>query len=133
MNGTQALKTQGGQYNKSMTLSTEARGELTWWVTSVESAYNLVTHGEVDVSMTTDVSETGWGCSVGDISTGGTWTPEETQQHINWLEIKAILFALNHFYLICAKNMSKYLLITQLLYPALTIWGLAILRIIIHL
>ncbi len=32
--------------------------------------------------------------SLGDISTGGTWTPEEAQQHINWLEIKAILFAL---------------------------------------
>ena len=43
---------QKGNYNKTITLSDEARHELGWWVCSVESAYNVVSHGQVETTMT---------------------------------------------------------------------------------
>ena len=97
MNKTAGLIVQKGNYNKTMTLSDEVRHELGWWVCSVESAYNVVSHGQVETTMTTDASKTGWGCSLGNISTGGSWNPGESENHINWLEVKAILFSLKSF------------------------------------
>jgi hypothetical protein len=56
-----------------MTLLGEAKHELNWWVSSVESAHNVASHGQADTTMTRDVSKTGWGCSLGIIPTGGSW------------------------------------------------------------
>ena len=47
--------------------------------------------------MTTDVSKTGWWCSLQDLPTGAQWTPEEASEHINFLEIKAVLLGLQSF------------------------------------
>ena len=57
--------------------------------------------------MTTDASKTGWGCSFGNISTGGLWNPGESENHINWLKVKAILFSLKSFvHHICQKHVK---------------------------
>ena len=107
MDKTIALKLRKGNYNKTMTLSDEAKHELSWWVSSVENAYNVVSHGQVDTTMTTDASKTGWGCSLGSISTGGSWDCGESEKHINWLEVKAILFSLKSFVdHICQKHVK---------------------------
>ncbi|CAB4020096.1 Hypothetical predicted protein [Paramuricea clavata] len=58
MDKTVALKLRKGNYNKTMTLSDEAKHELSWWVSSIESAYNVVSHGQADTTMTTDASKT---------------------------------------------------------------------------
>ena len=107
MGKTAALTLKKGNYNKTMTLSDEARHELGWWVCSVESAYNVISHGQVETTMTTDASKTGSGCSLGNISTGGLWNPEESENHINWLEVKAMLFSLKSFvHHICQKHVK---------------------------
>ena len=41
-----------------------------------------------------DASLEGWGASMGNVSTGGAWLPDEKLMHINILELKAILLAL---------------------------------------
>ena len=90
-----------------MTLSDEAKRKLSWWVSSVENACNVVSHGLADTTMTTDASKTGWGCSLGSISTGGSWDPGESEKYINWLEVKAILFSLKSFVdHICQKHVK---------------------------
>ncbi|CAB4027111.1 Hypothetical predicted protein [Paramuricea clavata] len=95
MDKTVALKLRKGNYNKTMTLSDEAKHELSWWVSSIESAYNVVSHGQADTTMTTDASKTGWaGCSLAGTPTGGSWDPGGSEKHINWLEVKAILLSL---------------------------------------
>ena len=97
MDKTAALKFSKGNYNKTMTISDEAKHDLRWWVSSVETTYNVVSHGQVDITMTTDASKTGWGCSLGGIPTGGSWEPGESEKHINWLKVKAILLSLKSF------------------------------------
>ena len=44
--------------------------------------------------MTSDASSLGWGAFDNGIATGGQFTEEEQEEHINVLELKAALFAL---------------------------------------
>ena len=49
------------------------------------------------VIMTTDASQTGWGCTVNGIPTGGCWDPEVANRHINYLETMAVFLGLQSF------------------------------------
>jgi hypothetical protein len=103
----EAKKTMTLSNNKTMTLSDEAKHELSWWVSSIESVYNVVSHTQADTTITTDASKTGLGCSLAGTRTGGSWDPGESEKHINWLEIKAILLSLNSFVdHICQKHVK---------------------------
>ena len=45
----------------------------------------------------TDASLFGWGAHLGGDTISGTWSAREALQHINWLELEAVLRALVHF------------------------------------
>ncbi|CAB4010938.1 Transposon Tf2-6 poly, partial [Paramuricea clavata] len=93
----QALKVNKGNFDSLMTLNDEAREELTWWVNSAPDSYNVVSHGLPAIVLTTDASSTGWGCTLGETRTGGNWTKDEAQHHINYLELLAVFLALKTF------------------------------------
>ena len=76
-----------------MVLENKAKEELAWWMEHALNNYNVVTHREPDVIMTTDASSTGLGCALGQARTGGHWTREEAQHHINYLELLAVFLA----------------------------------------
>ena len=97
MNKAMALQGTRGNYDQRMTLSSSAKHDLHWWVNNAETAYNVVSHGEPALTMTTDASKTGLRCSMHEAPTGGQWTPEEASEHINFLEIKAVLLGLQSF------------------------------------
>ena len=65
-----------------------------WWIDSIESVSNAITQGDVDITITSDASKQGWGAATSDSSTGGLWTAEEAKEHINFLEMLAVLFYL---------------------------------------
>ena len=81
-----------------MCLSSQAREELKWWIDSVESASNPITREDVDITITSDASKQGWGAATSDSSTGGLWTAKEAKEHINFLEMLPVLFALKSFH-----------------------------------
>ena len=81
-----------------MTISSEAQSDLNWWIMSFPGANNLITHGDTQVTMTTDASLTGWGACVDGCSSGGNWTPGEAKHDINYPEMLAVLFALKSFH-----------------------------------
>ena len=93
----QALKDNKGNFDASMSLNEKAKDELTWWINHAINSYNVVTHGEPDIVITTDASSTGWGCSLGQKRTGGHWTRDEAQHHINYLELLAVFLAIQTF------------------------------------
>ena len=97
MNKTKALKENKGNFDRPMTWSPQAQKDLTWWARNIEHCYNVISHHQPTATMSTDASKIGWGCSFGKITTGGTWSVEESQRHINWLETKAIAFAIQCF------------------------------------
>ena len=52
----------------------------------------------------TDASNAGWGAHLGQNSTGGVWSLTEKHLHINLLELKAVLLALQFFQTDCRNN-----------------------------
>ena len=94
---TTALKTNKWNFDAKMSISNQAREELTWWIDSIETASNPINRGEVGITLTSDASKQGWGAATSDSSTGGLWTAEEAKEHINFLEMLAVLFALKSF------------------------------------
>ena len=93
-----ALKQSKGNFSSHMTLSSSSLEDLRWWVASLPSAFNVVRHPEYDCVIYTDASSTGWGGVLGDLRTGGQWTPAESLHHINYLEILAVLMTLKAFH-----------------------------------
>ena len=61
MDKTHAVKLHKQNFDKTMGLSKEAIIDLKWWVTNLPAAYNLINHGDPQVTMTTDASLLGWG------------------------------------------------------------------------
>lgn len=50
-----------------------------------------------DLMLTTDASLTGWGAHLDNCQASGLWSEEEQLLHINCLELKAILYAVQAF------------------------------------
>jgi len=94
---TLALKANKGDYDAGMTITDKARAELIWWETSLESSYNVISHGESTVVLDTDASSTGWVCALNNTSTRGCWTAKDVENLIYYLELLAICLALKAF------------------------------------
>ena len=74
-------------------LSEEAKGDIRWWKNNIDEIYNdIVPNPSIEIK--TDASLNGWGAVMGSSSTGGLFSDEKTKNHINVLELKAILFGL---------------------------------------
>ena len=92
-----ALKIAKGNFDRVMTVSNASKTELQWWIDNIDQSSNDVRICDPDVTMTSDASLTGWGCSFNGSSSGGSWSDDERLLHINVLEIKAAYFALQCF------------------------------------
>ena len=93
----QALKTNKGNLDTPMCLNKKAKVELAWWIANSSNSYNVVSHWEPDCIITTVASSTGWGCTLGEIRSGGNWTIGEAQNHINYIQLFAVFLALQTF------------------------------------
>ena len=90
-----AVKTNKGNYNKNMVLSQPAKEDIKWWMENIMESYNNIGCGNTSpsITITTDASKTGWGGTVSGHRTHGLWTHDESLEHINVLELKAVLFS----------------------------------------
>ena len=52
---------------------------------------------QADLTIFTDASTQGWGAHMGDSQISGTWTHTDGKLHINCLELKAVIHALQHW------------------------------------
>jgi hypothetical protein len=93
-----SLQQNHANFDAVVSLSHSSQQELSWWIENASDSYNAVSHGEPDITLTTDASLTGWGCVIGDDSrTRGLWTQEESLNHINYLELLAVYLSLKSF------------------------------------
>jgi hypothetical protein len=72
--------------------------ELQWWVDHLTAwnAKTLMTE-KPSIVVESDVSTHGWGATCDGVRTGGPWSPEESQWHINCLEALAAFHAVRCF------------------------------------
>ncbi|XP_074612234.1 uncharacterized protein LOC141866599 [Acropora palmata] len=92
-----ALKQNQGNFEASMILSDMARSDLHWWIENITDASNTAVRGNCQLIVYSDASLTGWGGVFNSITTGGQWTEDESQNHINYLEILACFLTLKAF------------------------------------
>jgi len=59
--------------------------------------------------MSTDASKVGWGCVINSIKTRGLWTQDESNYHINYLEMLAVYFGLKAHQNLVSKMSVKVL------------------------
>lgn len=93
-----ALERGQQSYETICPLSLEAQEELQWWISHMErwNGKSLLVH-QPDQVIESDASLRGWGAASQGTLTGGPWSPEEQQYHINCLEILAAFLAIRTF------------------------------------
>lgn len=68
-----------------------------------------ISHGTPDLILSCDASLQGWGGVTGDQKIGGRWTSDESEKHINFLELLAIFYTLKAFCKIVENKHVKIL------------------------
>ena len=106
----EALKISKGNFSATMSISHEGICDIWWWINHIHQSGKNVYISDPDFDLYVDASEAGWGAHVGDTSTGGRWTFEESQDHINILELRAIYFALKSF---CKQDFTHVKVLTD--------------------
>ena len=90
------LKTASGNFDKIVAnISVKAVEELNWWITEIPHVRRII-HLDIDFTIHTDASETGWRATDGNNSTGGKWI-EEKGNHTNYPELKAIYLVVKSY------------------------------------
>ena len=89
----EALKEAKGNFNSLMKIDVHMKVELRWWIKNVKYQSRVIERPPAELVITTDSSKSGWGCVYEGTVFNGRWTEDETNLHINTLELLAILFA----------------------------------------
>lgn len=96
------LKKSHGDYDTVIEISDEVKEDILWWMENIDKFPRKIRMPEVSMIFKCDASQNGWG--IYDVqrneTSGGNWSAEERELHINCLELMAIKICLQTF----AKN-----------------------------
>ena len=105
-----------------MSISPQGKDDILWWLSHIHSSPNPIRMGEPNTTLTTDASLEGWGTHVHTHTARGCWIEGEADEHINILELKAILFGLRSLLRI-PRFMSESSQITPQQWLTYEIWA----------
>ena len=88
-----ALLENKANYDAKISLQSRKRSDITWWAENVHLQTKSLIYLQPNVQLFTDASLSGWGAKLNDTTTGGQWASHD-MDHINVLELKAVLFGL---------------------------------------
>ena len=92
-----ALKQAHGNFDRKLNITADMKLDLSWWLANVDRHHRHIFRSGTDIDLFTDASSLGWGGHLGCQTTSGTWSLGEKELHINFLELKAILFSMQAF------------------------------------
>ena len=78
------------QFEGRMKISYNSMKDLTWWERNIDTASHSIRPVVPEKTLKTDASGLGWGACFDDQRTGGRWSLQESELHINVLELKAV-------------------------------------------
>ncbi|CAK1603085.1 unnamed protein product [Parnassius mnemosyne] len=84
-------------YEALISLPNHCKQDLRWWAEKVKYSTSPIRKGNFVLEIHTDASNTGWGASCAGQTASGPWTEQESELHINTLELKAAFFGLKSF------------------------------------
>ena len=84
--------------SKDIPVTQLIRDQLQWWLTRDNlMSGTTFPRPSPSISVTTDASKMGWGAHLEDQSIAGSWSTQQSQLHINHLELLAVAQALRSF------------------------------------
>ena len=89
-----ALKLNKGNFDKNMCIGKKGCSDISWWVENIMDSFAAIHIGNPNFVMETDACKTGWGAVCNGSRAHGGWSFKEAQDHINVLELRAILLGL---------------------------------------
>ena len=97
----------GLSYESMVMLSADAKREIRWWMEMLQQTNGkaIISPGP-DLVIETDASRQGWGAAMGAMTVRGHWTEAEQEEHINVLELRAVLFAVQA---LCSAKSNMHL------------------------
>ncbi|KAI8499790.1 Phosphatidylinositide phosphatase SAC2 [Branchiostoma belcheri] len=100
------LRVTRGHWEQLVPLTESARADLRWWTDHLprHNSRPILSPAAVIV-VETDASTAGWGGYSNGVHTGGRWSVEEGQTHINILELRAASLTVRAF---CRELVSKH-------------------------
>ena len=94
INETSALKINKGNFGKFMILSKKSKANIDWWESNIMDFFAPILRTNLSKVLNNDALLAGWGASMAGSKKGGLFWSEESQQHINILELKSALSGL---------------------------------------
>lgn len=91
---TLGLKSNQEDYNSIIQLPNYILPDLRWWQKNIKTAVNPIKTLIFQATIFTDASKSGWGASDGTYGVFVSWTAEQAELPINYLELLAIKFGL---------------------------------------
>lgn len=93
---TDALKKNGWNLDERMLISDTAKKDMSWWLSNIDNDPCPVLPMKYKLTLKCDSSLEGWGSVIENspLVANGRWSHSESMCHINYLEIKAVLFGL---------------------------------------
>ncbi|CAK1602664.1 unnamed protein product [Parnassius mnemosyne] len=89
-----ALQANKGNYDSKLVLGSDIIEDFTWWENHIHISTNPIREAKYKKEIFTDASLTGWGVVCNNEKLHGYWNNKDKKHHINYLELKAIYFAL---------------------------------------
>ncbi|XP_078660131.1 uncharacterized protein LOC144904859 [Branchiostoma floridae x Branchiostoma belcheri] len=100
------LRVTRGHWEQLVPLTESARADLRWWTDHLPRHNSRpILSPAADIVVETDASTAGWGGYSNGVHTGGRWSVEEGQAHINILELRAASLTVRAF---CKELVSKH-------------------------
>ena len=100
-----ALKQYNADFDANISLSTQSRTDILWWINNIDLAFKSLLPLPIDIVIYTDTSKVGWGANLGTHRINGRWDETEAVLHINILELMAVEIAILAF---CKNEHKKH-------------------------
>lgn len=92
------LKLKGNEdYEQRVVIPKHLQVDFKWWIDNIDCSINFIRDHKYVREIYSDSCLSGWGAACGDKRANGFWSVDETNKHINELELIAAYFALKIF------------------------------------
>jgi len=87
-----SLRAGMGNYESKIIITEEIISDIDWWEKTIPVCSQSIRPDTYSLEIFSDASKTGWGLACGDCKSHGWWSNDETQEHINVLELIAAYY-----------------------------------------
>jgi hypothetical protein len=103
-----ALKDANGNRENKVKLNEPVRQDLRWWISNIDYQQKSIVKKPPILVMATDASNTGWGACIqnAEDETGGYWSQDESEMHINYKELLAVWLGIQS---LCANIRDEHI------------------------